>query len=151
MIPRLVRFARLAAWERRVLVEALVLLPLTALRIRRLGMMRALEPGPAPAPAAPRNGDETQRARRIARLVDWVARHGPYRASCLPMSLTLQRLLRARGIEARLRLGVRMSGERLEAHAWIERDGEALMEAAHIGERFAAFAEPVVPRMGELR
>ena len=153
MIHRLVRLAELDGWERHVLLQALVLLPVMALRIRCFGMLRAFAPPRASLRHARphRHGDDAERARRVAGLVHAAARHGPFRATCLPISLTLHRLLRERGIEAHLRLGVRKAGAGLEAHAWIERDGEPLMEPARIGERYAVFAEPVVPRVGGSR
>ena len=149
---RLAGFVHLSRWERHVLLQALVLLPLIALRIRWFGLRRAFNPAAAaPRGASSETGDLLARARRIAHLVDAAARHGPFHATCLPRSLTLHRLLRERGIEAHLRLGVRKIAGSLEAHAWIERDGEPLIESAQIDGRFAAFAEPVKPRAGESR
>jgi len=144
---------RLQAWERHVLLQSLVLLPMMSLRIRWLGLVRAFSHGRgAPLDARPdHDGDASARALRVARLVHAAARHGPFRLTCLPISLTLHRLLHERGIEANLRLGVRKAGGRLEAHAWIERDGEPLMEPPKIGERYAAFDEPIVPGTGASR
>ena len=151
-MPSIARLLRFAPWERRVVARALILLPLTAFRIRRLGLRRAqllamAAPRGAPASAA----EPAARAARIARLVDVVARKGPFRASCLPASLTLQRLLSEAGIESQLRLGVRKVAGRLEAHAWIEREGVALSDSAQAREGFAAFDGPVAPPAGALR
>ena len=41
--------------------------------------------------------------------------------TCLNESLALFGLLRRQGIDARFRLGVRKEGERLAAHAWVQR------------------------------
>lgn len=152
MLNRLVRFMRLQAWERHVLLQSLVLLPMMSLRIRWLGLVRAFSHSRGLLDARPdHDGDVSVRALRVACLVHAAARHGPFRATCLPISLTLHRLLQERGIGANLRLGVRKAGGRLEAHAWIERDGEPLMEPPKIGERYAAFDEPIVPGMGASR
>lgn len=151
-MSRLASFIRLTTWERRVFLRALLLLPLTAMRIRWLGLGRALAVvDSAPSTATAGGGGEAAHALLIAHLVDAAARHGPFRASCLPRSLTLHRLLREGGIDVDLRLGVRKVAGRLEAHAWIERDGQALLESAQVLERFAAFAGPVAPRAGASR
>jgi hypothetical protein len=143
---RLARFVRLEAWERRVLLRALVLLPLSMVRIRRLGVSRALRAaGPAMRLRLPPGASQGETANRIAALVQIAARQGPFRASCLPISVTLQRLLRERGIGAEVRLGVRKAGHRLEAHAWVEHDGRVLLDTGGGGEPFVAFERPIAP------
>lgn len=77
---------------------------------------------PRPAPA----GDA--RDLRAAALVGWAvtraARYGVFRPRCLVRSLAVQRMLRRRGIHSsELRIGVRMEGGALLAHAWVELDG----------------------------
>jgi transglutaminase superfamily protein len=148
---RLASFRRLSRWERQVFLRALVLLPIAGLGLRVLGMRRVqtlLSAIPRAADASAR-GDELSHMRQVARLVAAASRHGPYRASCLPMSLTLQRLLRERGIESDLRLGVRKVSGRFEAHAWVERHGEPIAETVEVRERFAAFEQPIAPRKGD--
>jgi hypothetical protein len=149
---RLARFARLAPWERRVLLRALVLLPVNMVRIRRLGVSRALHA--AEAGGRRRLLDHASQAalaNRIAALVAIAARHGPFRASCLPVSVTLQRLLRERGIDAQLHVGVRKNGDRLEAHAWVEREGTVLLDTSGAGEPFIPFERPIAPAAGPAR
>lgn len=72
-------------------------------------------------------------------------RHGPYRAKCLPQSLTLWWLLRRQGIESQLRFGARKNARRMEAHAWVEFEGTPLNDSADVGERFKPFERAVVP------
>jgi hypothetical protein len=50
----------------------------------------------------------------------------PLRVRCLEQSLTLYWLLRRRGVQVSLRLGV--NPYRFRAHAWIEYDGKAIEE-----------------------
>ena len=137
----LARFFALDAWERRVLVRAWFLLPLTAARVRWLGLARAQ----ATSRSGPRlQGAEAMAlAQRIARWVHLASRHGPFRPTCLPLSLVLQRLLREQGIESDLRFGVRKAAGFLEGHAWVERDGVALADPPAEGPPFAAFDEPI--------
>ncbi len=137
----LARFLALDPWERRVLVRAWCLLPLTAMRLRWLGLARAQSTSCA-RPSL--QGDEALAvARRITRWVHVASRHGPFRPTCLPMSLVLQRLLREQGIESDLRFGVRKAAGRIEGHAWVERDGVRLAEAPAEGTPFAAFEAPI--------
>lgn len=146
------RFFALDGAERSVFLRALVMLPLTAVGLRVLGLRRVQALlSTLPRTTSPSRSDDRVSARQVARLVAAAARHGPYRASCLPMSLTLQRLLRERGIDADLRLGVRKVAGVLEAHAWVERHGEPIAEAAAVHERFAAFEQPIAPPTGDSR
>jgi Transglutaminase-like superfamily len=64
-----------------------------------------------------------------ARMVRAAARHGIGRPTCLEESLALWWLLGRRGIAAELRIGVRKTGEKFEAHAWVEHECRALNEA----------------------
>lgn len=134
MSPRrsLAHLRALAPAERRALLHALVLLPAYALRVRLFGLRRSLPRArAAPAPTLP--------PASLARLVAAAARHGPWRARCLPVSLALQHLLLAHGIASRLRVGVRTVNGRLEAHAWVERAGAVLLDVDDSGVRFEAF------------
>ncbi len=140
---RLARFLQLAGWERRVFLRALVLLPVSMVRIRRVGVRRALLAADGAGHRLPAGASHAVVARRVATLVALAARHGPFRASCLPVSVTLHRLLRERGIQSQLRVGVRKAGDRLEAHAWVERDGQALVDSQPSGERFMPFPRPI--------
>jgi hypothetical protein len=56
---------------------------------------------------------------RIALAVRRASAHLPLRLDCLPQSLAVAWLLTRRGIEAKLRFGVRMNAGALEAHAWV--------------------------------
>ena len=139
----LARFLEIEPWERRVLLRAWCLLPVTAMRVRWLGLARA-QPAAAAAPRL--EGEEALAlARRITRWVHVAGRHGPFRPTCLPLSLVLQRLLREQGIESDLRFGVRTAAGRLEGHAWVEREGVALADSPREGEPFAAFDTPIRP------
>jgi hypothetical protein len=144
------RVRQLSPAERWLLVQALALLPLTALALWLVGFRRwqALLTRLAPVGGAPAAGDAAtllRQSRATARLVDAAARRGPYRASCLPRSLTLWWLLRRQGIATELRIGVRKAAGALEAHAWVEYQGLILNDRDDVCQRFAAFARPLVP------
>lgn len=78
-------------------------------------------------------------------MVQAAARHGAYRATCLPQSLTLWWLLRRQGIKSDLRFGARKEAGRMEAHAWVELDGIPLNETLDVDQRFQPFERAVIP------
>ncbi len=120
-------------------------LPLVALglRLRGFNQVHAALHSLTPAKNACR-GDEQKRLQQTTRLVRVAADHGLCRANCLPRSLTLWWLLRRQGIASELRIGVSKTGERMEAHAWVEKDGTPLNDRDDVHERFSAFEQPVV-------
>jgi hypothetical protein len=75
-----------------------------------------------------RSADTAALALRLHSLVAIAARHHWVGARCLHRSLALQHLLLRRGVATRLRIGVRREGESLEAHAWLEWQGQAIGE-----------------------
>lgn len=129
----LARLRALPPAERRLLLLAAVLLPSYAVGVRLRGM-RGVENwfrGVKASPAQPQHA---------ARMVAAVARRMPGRSACLPAALTLQRILRSSGVESEVRLGVRRRGGRLEAHAWLEREGQVLLDTADARGSFAPLA-----------
>ena len=133
------RLRALTPLERRVLGEALVLLPAASAGLKVAGMRRTRE---ALALVA-RKGKSAGglEAASIARLVAIAARHGPFRGRCLSASIALESLLRRYGVDGRLRLGIRRHDGRIEAHAWVEHRGEALNETHSTFEPFDTAAE----------
>lgn len=134
------RLWRLNAAERRVVADSLFLLPLVRAGLillpfsavqRRCELVLAKTVRPAaPAKLTPQ---------RIVRLVHLVSRAVPG-AHCLPRALVAQLLLRRRGFDTELRLGVRKeAGGRLDAHAWLELGGVPLMESVEALKDYSAF------------
>lgn len=84
------------------------------------------------------SGDEAQ-------WIAWaVGQRGSARdtnALCLPRALAAHAMLRRRGIQNRLCLGVARTGDVIAAHAWIEIGGQAIVggEEARGFTRLAAF------------
>lgn len=109
-------------------------------------LLELLDPGVAPGhPARPSDADDPiLEARRGAMLVAIAARVSPLRISCLPRSVALWRLLRRRGLDAEIRLGVQPAGgDGLAAHAWVEVGGEPVSDP---GEHFSPFSRGVTAR-----
>lgn len=70
----------------------------------------------------------------LAKMVVRVLRLVPSDTRCLMTSLTLLALMKRRGIEADLVIGVLESGE-FEGHAWVEYQGHALLPALQADRR----------------
>ena len=119
------------------------LLPLMVKRQALPDLLRSLDRPEAPA------GDDPRRlaARLFRPLRLWPT-------TCLYRALGSYALLRAAGQEVRFVIGVRKAGEELQAHAWVERDGRAIVGAVGPGDRYTvAYAWPADPalRPGHLR
>jgi hypothetical protein len=130
MMQRFRRFRRLSGFERAVVLEAVITLPVVWLAVRLLGFRICRAAFEEPARAA-RNSrfletDTLNIAKRIARLEAVTAANLFFRTSCLEQSLVLCRLLKRRGMNAGLRIGARKEADRFEAHAWVEMAGNVV-------------------------
>ena len=132
------RFLALTSFERVLLVQALILLPLVRTSLAVLGYRRTrswLDPlsrggrlpdtRPAtdvvPTFRSVLHGEHVHGFLSIAeRMVNAAGRAGLVHATCLPRALVTCTLLRRNGVKATLKLGVRRQSDRLEAHAWVE-------------------------------
>ena len=72
-------------------------------------------------------------ASRIAFAVVRVLKLVPARTACLTQSIVLLAMLERRGIDSRLVIGVKATGD-FGAHAWIEVNGVAVLPSADFGE-----------------
>ena len=123
---------------------------LTAEALRELLRARGERDGPelraalAERPPA-RPGPVHDDPLRVARSVRRAGRLFPGGGNCLVQSLALDRMLRERGHPSELRIGVRREGEALAAHAWVEHDGRALLEAGL--DQFSTLGDATAPRV----
>jgi hypothetical protein len=139
------RFRRFSALERPAqgfFLRATVLLPLVALSLRWRGL-RATQSSlklllsdsyPEHDPSL-----ASRDAAVAAHMVNAADMYGLVHPSCLAKSLTLWWLLARQGISSHLRIGIRKENEKMEAHAWVERDGEALNEPDEHHHHYSAF------------
>lgn len=141
MRRRVTRLLALSSRDRRLLVLAVVVQPLVRLALRALGFrrchlaLRRLAPGTRRSEATTRA--PLEEATRAAQLVHSAGLHGLLDRGCLTHSLTLWWLLRRRGIDSEICIGVRKVGNRLEAHAWVECSGTVVSDHPEVGRRFA--------------
>jgi len=126
------------SWDqRRLFVQAWLLLPLTVAALRLFGFRRTQDALLGGGHSAGRvNLPAAQAADRILHSA---CRWSPASANCLVRSLVLCRLLAGRKLAAELCIGVAMPEGRLIAHAWVEHGGVVLNDSQDVGMRFAAF------------
>jgi hypothetical protein len=132
--------------ERGELAHAWAALPAVWFGLRLLPLRRLLQPPQRTRHTTPAPADVTA-ARASARLVAAAARFSPFPSSCLSRSVVLWRLLQRRGIPAEIRIGVRPGGSPLDAHAWVEVEGEPVNDSADVADRYAVF-DDVLPIRG---
>lgn len=120
---------RLTAPERRQLTWMLLALPLIHASIGLAGYGRtrrwldSLSHSANPRPATQANIDSARSAARIASIA---GRRGTVNATCLRQALLVYWLLRKRGLAPELKLGVRKHEGVVDAHAWVELEGQSL-------------------------
>ena len=69
-------------------------------------------------------------ARRLAELAEIAGRRGLLTTTCLRQALLVYTLLRRRGLDPQLQLGVRKQGDAFGAHAWVELEQRPLAAEA---------------------
>ena len=145
LLSNVARYRALSRAERRLFVATAVLLAACAAALRVAGFARirrwltqlsrhrrvALDVAPS----------------RLANLVNAASTRLPVPCSCLTRSLVLDAMLRQRGVESDLRIGVRLVEGPLEAHAWIEVDGQPLNDSPAVTGQFAPFEGRVTARL----
>jgi hypothetical protein len=142
MLESLRRFSALERPAQKLFLRAMAMLPLVSLTLRLVGFRAtraALQKTlPLPFPQLD-SGFMNKGVALIAHMVHAADRHGLVHPSCLAKSLTLWWLLGRQGITSRLRIGIRKENGKLEAHAWVEREGIALNEPEEHHRHYAAF------------
>lgn len=124
----LVKLGRLSGGERRLLVQAWLLLLVADFALRIFPFTTILQycrcqhgsHGQHPV-------DLSLPALRIAWLVEKAGQYCPAGTSCLKEALVLSRLLARRGVPTQLRIGVGRQAEAFAAHAWLEQDGRVIL------------------------
>ena len=79
----------------------------------------------------------------LGELVNIAARHTLGPRTCLTRSLLLGWLLRRRGVQSQLHIGVRFTQGVLAAHAWVECEGIPVNDRPDVSTQFASFGDLV--------
>lgn len=131
-MTRLRRFFSLAPPERRTLVRAALVLGTSRALLAIVGLDRTRRL----LSRERETRDDRTRAEELARAMLTAARHVPFTTTCLDRAVALFWLLSRERIRAALRIGVRKT-DTLSAHAWVEHDGDVLLDEEAAG--FTAF------------
>jgi hypothetical protein len=129
------RFNSLSVVDRRLIVEAALLLFIVSIglrlcRFQRLRNILAWLGGLSGQPDKQSVVPVSHIADRIAWAITAIAKDWPRSMTCLVRALAAESMLRRRGIASDLRFGVRNEGDGADpfsAHAWLECDGLAVM------------------------
>ncbi len=112
-------------------------LRLTRLTIRLAGFRRTVVLARR-VPTSRRTAPPLDSATAWAEAIERVGGR-PYGGTCLDRSVFLWWLMRVRGLDGFLRIGVLMGDDRIEAHAWVELDGVVVNDEPDIADRFEVF------------
>lgn len=123
-MSRIGRFLSRSRTEKRLFFASVLLVPIVRIGLAVLGfqrMRRWLDK---------RSGADAAGSDATPEIVEWavqsVAKRTLYDKPCLTQSLVVSHHLRRAGYDPVIRFGVRKSGEALDAHAWVELNGEVV-------------------------
>lgn len=150
MRNKVVAFLNLSAPDQALLIKALMLIPLVALKIRFMGFKKTrtwltgVKPSTEASP--PRAKEKvTVQAVKTAQVFTKAVRLSLIKGRCLSQSLALWYLLHSQGIASELCIGVQKKDDALplavdnfDAHAWVEYQGIVLNDDPRVRERFQA-------------
>jgi hypothetical protein len=136
-ISSLGKVRQLSPRDRRLLFRSLLLLPAIHAALLVLGYSRLHTALERMVPLGKEKVSISEleildKAQRIAQIVSIAAEHGIYRATCLRKSLLVWWFLREEGISSQICFGVKLTGQSLEAHAWVEYLGTVLNDPQNI-------------------
>jgi transglutaminase superfamily protein len=147
------RYRELNPEARKLFHRAAVMLPCVALSLHLRGFKKTAEALEKKLSSSVSLRPQTENPATLAQLashmVKAAGRYGILRPSCLAESLTLWFLLKQRGVAADLRIGVRKTAQKFEAHAWVEYAGAALNQTEEQHLHYAAFDGSLADLPGE--
>jgi hypothetical protein len=124
------RYRRLNPRCKRLLREASFALGFAAFAVALLPFRRAIRLGAVPVSGA-RGGSSIV---ELQWAIEAAASRLPFRTMCIEQGIAMQRLLRQRGIDARLHYGARSDGSAgLAAHVWVTVGDHIVIGAAEVG------------------
>jgi len=135
------RFRALDPNARKLFGRAVLLLPWTRWSLHSRGFKTTkgvLEEKVRVRPV-PANPNASESVSTVLRMVKAGGHYGVVRPNCLEESLVLWYLLQDEGISASLRIGVRKTDGKFEAHSWVEFQGASLNHGEWTHPHYAAF------------
>ena len=141
-LPNWSELTLLPTGHKRLLITAWLCMPMFWVGARLLGARRLMRwmRLRCPPSSESRHFSESE-LKALGRVVNAAALYPPWPRACLPRSLLLLWLLRRRGVEAELRIGVRLLGDRLDAHAWVVWQNTPINDRADISDTYRSLGE----------
>ncbi|BAS57119.1 hypothetical protein NIES2135_35290 [Leptolyngbya boryana NIES-2135] len=130
--------------DRTLFLQAFLLLPLTAWSLEIGGLRQTQRWLNWLTAHCSKTANDPAQLHHIARIVNLAAQSSPW-GNCLKRSLVLWVLLRYRGVETTLQIGVRRQQQLFLAHAWIEFENLVLNDHPDVAHQFSPFTQ-LVPR-----
>jgi hypothetical protein len=148
------RFRNRPPEDRRLILRAALILPLTEIGLRLFGFRQCKKliekfSLPSRPPQSLQENVQIEAAQRAVRAVRSVELHGPTTPNCLERSMTLWWMLRRDGVDGELHIGARKEGEQLKAHAWVELGGQVLNDGPEVHQHYARFDAPIAAAVAE--
>jgi hypothetical protein len=139
MARRIRGWLALSGSQRASLVAMMIALPSIAVALRLFDYQSTrqwLERHSLRAGSRSAGAGDFAAAQDLANLASIAGRHGAIKATCLRQSLLVYWLLRRRGLNPDIKLGVRKHDGIFDAHAWVELDGVALAQSDPVHQPF---------------
>ncbi|HVJ67195.1 MAG TPA: lasso peptide biosynthesis B2 protein [Caulifigura sp.] len=143
-VRKLRTFAGLKRTQRLLVLRAGVLLAIVGWALRLRGFRKTVATFRcSPLKSQSNSDDESAQLeiRHVSQAVKAAARNGIREPNCLRSSLVLNYLLRRRGYDSQLRIGVRREGHKFEAHAWVELHDRVVNDTQDVATRFTPVAD----------
>ena len=137
------RFMALGRAQRCTLLMAAAWLPVFWLGLRLFGLARFQALLRRVQTPTRRESMTPEAMQALGRLVNAAAIRTIGPDNCLTRSLLLDWLLHRKGVDSRLRIGVRMTQGVLSAHAWVDVDGLPVNDRPDVGLEFPPFGDLV--------
>jgi hypothetical protein len=154
MWERIRRYKALDAESRTLFWRAVRLLPQVTLSLRLRGYAQTAASLQSRAKShldtIVAEQDLALKIAKTSRMVRAASQFGSIRATCLAQSLTLWLLLQQQNISSAIKIGVRKENGRMEAHAWVERNGVTLNETDEVHQHYAPFEREFANTPSEL-
>ena len=147
-MTRLNKFIKMTTKDRRLYIKAVFMLIVVQIGLHGVGYARLVKwlENHTFTPFEHKNADQSktkaeayQRALHISQIVDLSARQGVYNANCLRRAITKWWLLRRENLNPVIRFGAKRPVNKLQAHAWVELDGQPVGEGLEVLASFPMF------------
>ena len=138
MLTKIKKFTKLSTEEKKLFIEAYVMLGIMRAKILTVSfkrLTRSLEHLPKKDEITVLTEEENAKAIAVGQAITRAAAYTPWVSACLVQSLTAHKMLQKRGIPGVFYLGAAKDEENMKAHAWSQ-CGETIITGGGVHEDF---------------